>query len=52
MKQSSVPKQNYDEKQKAKGLVKACFWINPDDFDVISRKCEISRNKLADNSES
>ena len=41
----NLRKAAYDAKMKEAGFSKSCFWIHKDDKAVISRKCEISRNK-------
>jgi len=38
-------KASYDERMKAQGLIKSCYWISPDDTAAFSRKAEISREK-------
>ena len=38
-------KASYDERMKADGFIKSCYWINPKDAGAFSRKAEISREK-------
>ena len=35
----------YDDKMKAKGLVKTCIWISPDDFYKITNEGRLSRKR-------
>jgi len=39
-------KASYDERMKADGFIKSCYWINPKDAGAFSRKAEISREKM------
>ncbi|MDA3854228.1 MAG: hypothetical protein PF444_08315 [Bacteroidales bacterium] len=39
-------KTSYDDRMKALGFIKSCYWINPDDASVFSRKASISRQKM------
>ncbi len=44
-KKGNQQKASYDQRQKDKGLIKACYWHSPDDSELISNQCRLSRNR-------
>jgi len=44
-KKDNQSKADWDQRQKEKGLIKACHWISPDDSELISNQCRLSRGR-------